>query len=310
VPPPLEELSPFTAPIPQVRESAPVPPAEPPPAVFEPPPPDLDDVPTAPFEFPIHLYRVGSVPEPPAEPTAPEPPATPPPVFAPEPADVPPPAAAATEPPPPPEPEPPPPPPAAEPPLVSATLAQLYETQGYAADARETYETLAASEPDGARASELRERATRLPAGERTDHPHLRRLARRFPLREEATANDIHAIIRALVESTEGIRAATLTDLEGLPVVTAGPGARDPGQEILVAELTSFLKGVGRAAGEVGAGALSGLTFLPRQRGLLAHPARRSGRGPRRSTLGSRSRRARPEPRGALSAERGNRRPR
>jgi len=63
------------------------------------------------------------------------------------------------------------------------------------------------------------------------------------------------------VDSTEGIRAATLTDLEGLPVVTAGPGAREPGQEILVAELTSFLKGVGRTAGEVGAGALRAVTF-------------------------------------------------
>jgi predicted regulator of Ras-like GTPase activity (Roadblock/LC7/MglB family) len=63
------------------------------------------------------------------------------------------------------------------------------------------------------------------------------------------------------VDSTEGIRAATLTDLEGLPVVTAGPAARESGQEILVAELTSFLKSVGRTTGEVGAGSLRSMTF-------------------------------------------------
>jgi predicted regulator of Ras-like GTPase activity (Roadblock/LC7/MglB family) len=61
------------------------------------------------------------------------------------------------------------------------------------------------------------------------------------------------------VEGTEGIRAATLTDLEGLPVVMAGPRARDASMETLVAELTSFLKNVRRTMGETGAGELDGL---------------------------------------------------
>jgi predicted regulator of Ras-like GTPase activity (Roadblock/LC7/MglB family)/Tfp pilus assembly protein PilF len=151
--------------------------------------------------------------------------------------------------------------PVPETPIVTETLAAIYESQGFSADARETYRTLAESEADDARARALREKAAALPAAERADRPHLRRLARRFPKRKEATPNDLHAMIRALVDSTEGIRAATLADSGGLPVVTAGPVAREPGQEILVAELTAFLKSVDRAAGEVGAGALRAVTF-------------------------------------------------
>jgi predicted regulator of Ras-like GTPase activity (Roadblock/LC7/MglB family) len=43
--------------------------------------------------------------------------------------------------------------------------------------------------------------------------------------------------------------------------VTAGPAAREGGQEILVAELTAFLKNVGRSASEVGAGRLRSLAL-------------------------------------------------
>ncbi len=241
------EVPPFTAPIRQVRETAPAAAIPPAPEPFDVAgsEPDVDDVPTAPFEFPVHLYRVGSAPEPPSpSPAEPEPVAPAaaaltrgePVSFAPEE------------------------PPAGEPPLVTETLATLYESQGFAADARETYRTLAETEADEARARSLRDKAAALPA-ERADWPHLRRLVRRFPKRSEAGANDIHAIVRALVESTEGIRAATLTDLEGLPVVTAGPAARESSQEVLVAELTSFLKNVGRTADEVGAGRLRAMTF-------------------------------------------------
>jgi predicted regulator of Ras-like GTPase activity (Roadblock/LC7/MglB family) len=232
------QASPFTAPIQQVIETAPaftLPPPHPP---FEVSPPeiDFDDVPTAPFQFPVDLYRVGSSPgaAPAASLEAPAPEAAA--SFAPAP----------------------PPPDFSEPPLVTPTLAALYESQGFAGDARETYRTLAETEDDEARAGALRDRVAALPR-ERRDWPHLRRLARRFPKRPDATANDLHAMIRALVESVEGVRTATLTDLEGLPVVTAGPGARESGQEVLVAELTSFLKNVGRSAGEVGAGRLRSL---------------------------------------------------
>lgn len=226
-------VPPFTAPIAQLRDTVPpfTMPAAPLPIEVSPPEVDLDDVPTAPFEFPVDLYRVGAPPEAPA------------------------PSAAVT-----PDPIPPPPPDFTEPPLVTPTLAALYEKQGFAADARETYRTLAETEADEARSRALREKAAALPA-ERRDWPHLRRLARRFPKRTDATANDLHAMIRALVESIEGVRAATLTDLEGLPVVTAGPGARESGLEVLVAELTSFLKNVGRSAGEVGAGRLNSLAL-------------------------------------------------
>lgn len=241
------EIPPFTAPIPQARETMPaaaVPPAPPGPATPEPhavsaPEPDVSDVPTAPFHFPLNLYKAGSAPEPsppPAEPESAAPAAGDASGSGPE-------ASAA-----------------GEAPLVSGTLAGLYETQGFVADARETYRTLAETEADEARARALREKAAALPA-ERTDWPHLRRLSRRFPKRVEASANDLHAIVRALVESTEGIRAATLTDLEGLPVVTAGPAARESGQEVLIAELTSFLKNVGRTADEVGVGRLRAMTF-------------------------------------------------
>jgi predicted regulator of Ras-like GTPase activity (Roadblock/LC7/MglB family)/tetratricopeptide (TPR) repeat protein len=219
------EIPAFTMPIQQIRdeiEAAAFPPPAPPasePAAVAGSEGDLDDVPTAPFEFPAHLQRVGAAPEPaPGEP-------------------------------------------ASGPPAVTETLAAIYESQGFSAAARETYRALADSEADEARARALREKAAALPATERADRPHLRRFARRFPKREDATANDLHVVIRALVDSSEGIRAATLTDLEGLPVVTAGPAAREPEQEILVAELTSFLKGVGRTVGEIGAGTLRGMTF-------------------------------------------------
>ena len=56
-------------------------------------------------------------------------------------------------------------------------------------------------------------RPAALPPAERTDHPRLRRLARRFPKRPEATVDDLHGLLSNLVEGTEGIRAATLTDL-------------------------------------------------------------------------------------------------
>ena len=150
----------------------------------------------------------------------------------------------------------PPQPPAAAAPLVSETLANLYLAQGHVAEAQETYRTLAETAPDVARARALNEQAASLPAGDRTDHPRLRRLARRFPKRPEATVDDLRGILRGLVEGTQGIRAATLTDLQGLPVVMAGPSSADAAMETLVAELSSFLKNARRTASETGAGEL------------------------------------------------------
>jgi predicted regulator of Ras-like GTPase activity (Roadblock/LC7/MglB family)/tetratricopeptide (TPR) repeat protein len=144
--------------------------------------------------------------------------------------------------------------------VVSETLADLYRAQGHMADARETYRSLAEAAADGERARALREKAAALPLAERADHPRLRRLARRFPKRQEVTADQLHGLLSNLVEGTEGIRAATLTDLEGLPIVVAGPSARDVAMETLVAEVSSFLKGVRRTTDETGAGELESLT--------------------------------------------------
>ncbi|MCM3875403.1 MAG: roadblock/LC7 domain-containing protein, partial [Thermoanaerobaculia bacterium] len=74
--------------------------------------------------------------------------------------------------------------------------------------------------------------------------------------RMEVTVDHLHGLIAGLVEGTEGIRAATLTDLEGLPVVMAGASSRDSAMETLVAELSSFQKNVRRTTAETGAGEL------------------------------------------------------
>jgi predicted regulator of Ras-like GTPase activity (Roadblock/LC7/MglB family)/thioredoxin-like negative regulator of GroEL len=157
-------------------------------------------------------------------------------------------------------------------PLVSETLGDLYRAQGHLADARETYRTLAETAADETRARALREKAAALPPAERTDHPRLRRLARRFPKRPEATVDHLHGLLSNLVEGTEGIRAAALTDLEGLPVVMAGPSSRDAAMETLVAELSSFLKNVRRTTAETGTGELESLVVAGPNGGVVVSP--------------------------------------
>jgi predicted regulator of Ras-like GTPase activity (Roadblock/LC7/MglB family) len=157
-------------------------------------------------------------------------------------------------------------------PLVSETLGDLYRAQGHLADARETYRTLAETAADEARARALREKAAALPPAERTDHPRLRRLARRFPKRPEATVDHLHGLLSNLVEGTEGIRAAALTDLEGFPVVMAGPSSRDAAMETLVAELSSFLKNVRRTTAETGTGELESLVVAGPNGGVVVSP--------------------------------------
>jgi predicted regulator of Ras-like GTPase activity (Roadblock/LC7/MglB family) len=163
-------------------------------------------------------------------------------------------------------------PPAKGEPLVSETLGDLYRAQGHLADARETYHKLAETAADEARARALREKAAALPPAERTDHPRLRRLARRFPKRPEATVDDLHGLLLNLVEGTEGIRAATLADLEGLPVVMAGPSSRDAAMETLVAEVSSFLKNVRRTTEETGTGELESLAVAGPNGGVVVSP--------------------------------------
>ena len=76
-----------------------------------------------------------------------------------------------------------------------------------------------------------------------------------------STVDDLHGLLRDLVERTDGVRAATLTDVEGLPVVTAGSSAHDAATETLAAELSSFLKNVRRTTAETGAGELESLAI-------------------------------------------------
>jgi predicted regulator of Ras-like GTPase activity (Roadblock/LC7/MglB family)/tetratricopeptide (TPR) repeat protein len=226
-----------TAPIAAVREESAV--ERDPFALDEPPgEPDVpEEAATAPFTFPVDLYRTVARARSSAE-TAPfDIPDAPP--------DEPPSGTAA------------PPAPAAEAvPLVTETLGDLYRAQGHLAEARETYRTLAESAADEDRAHVLREKADALPRGARADHPRLRRFARRFPRLTEATVDDLQALISSLVERTAGVRAATLTDLEGLPVVMAGASSRDAAMETLVAELSSFQKNVRRTTAETGTGEL------------------------------------------------------
>jgi predicted regulator of Ras-like GTPase activity (Roadblock/LC7/MglB family)/tetratricopeptide (TPR) repeat protein len=238
-------LSPFTAPIASIREQP-----EPEKAPFalaesEAEPDFPEEEATAPFTFPVDLYRTEAatfststsvetapfdVPD--ARPEAP----------------------------------------AKDVPVVSETLGDLYRAQGHLADARETYRTLAETAADEEHARALREKAAALPPAERTDHPRLRRLARRFPKRPEATVDDLHGILSNLVAGTEGIRAATLTDLEGLPVVMAGPSSRDAAMETLVAELSSFLKNVRRTTAETGTGDLESLAVAGPNGGVVVSP--------------------------------------
>ena len=84
--------------------------------------------------------------------------------------------------------------------------------------------------------------------------------------------DDLHGLLVNLVEGTEGIRAATLTDLEGLPVVMAGPSSRDAAMETLVAELSSFLKNVRRTTDETGTGELESLAVAGPNGGVVVSP--------------------------------------
>jgi len=238
-------LSPFTAPIASIREQ-PAPEKAPFTLAEREEEPDVpEEEATAPFTFPPDLYRTEA-----ATPSAG-------PSVEAAPFDV---SDARPE------------VPAPEEPLVSETLGDLYRDQGHLADARETYRTLAEAAADEARARALREKAAALPPAERTDHPRLRGLSRRFPRRPEATVDDLQGLLLSLVEGTEGIRAATLADLEGLPVVMAGPSSREAAMETLVAEVSSFLKNLRRTAAETGAGELESLAVAGPNGGVVVSP--------------------------------------
>ncbi|HKC24054.1 MAG TPA: hypothetical protein VKF32_04895, partial [Thermoanaerobaculia bacterium] len=152
-------------------------------------------------------------------------------------------------------------PPAPGPPAVTETLADLYRQQGYATDARAAYEALASAEPEPERRRSLKEKADSVGAAPLpTAEARLRAWLARLPAPAAARFEDIGGLLNELVARAEGVQAVALTDLEGLPVVSAG-ASDTPELEVLVAELTAFCKGVGRIDGELGTGALAALSL-------------------------------------------------
>ncbi|MEO6323930.1 MAG: tetratricopeptide repeat protein [Thermoanaerobaculia bacterium] len=146
-------------------------------------------------------------------------------------------------------------------PVITETLAELYRTQGYVADARETYQGLAESERDPARAREYRERAAQLPVEPmRSPVARLKGWASHLPSAPTTRIEDLGRVLEDLVESVPGVRAVALIDREGLSLVAAGDELASSSMEVLTAELTAFWKGVHRTRDEVGAGLLSCLT--------------------------------------------------
>jgi predicted regulator of Ras-like GTPase activity (Roadblock/LC7/MglB family) len=144
--------------------------------------------------------------------------------------------------------------------VVTETLADLYRAQGYAAEARDAYSSLAEREGDAARRAALLEKAAAGAAPPSTPEARLREFLSRLPARRGTGIDDLAGVLRDLVSRVDGVTAATLTDLEGLPVVSAGRDS-DAELEVLVAELTAFWKSVGRIDGELGAGSLETLAL-------------------------------------------------
>lgn len=149
------------------------------------------------------------------------------------------------------------------PPRVTETLAELYRSQGHLAEARDAYLELARLETDPARAQALAFRAAAIlvPAPAPSPADRLRRMSERAAGLRMATSDlDLDSVVKRLVASSGGgIRVAVLTDLEGIPIVEAGSERGGGAQEVLVAQLTAFCKGMARTAGDVGAGRLDGL---------------------------------------------------
>jgi predicted regulator of Ras-like GTPase activity (Roadblock/LC7/MglB family) len=158
-------------------------------------------------------------------------------------------------------------PPAAAPsPAVTETLADLYRDQGYVSDARAAYATLAGSAPDETRRRELAEKAeTAARAPLATREARLRAFLSRVPA--TPGSSDMATLLQDLARK-EGVVSAALTDLEGLPVFSAGD-VDSAELETLIAELTAFWKGVGRIDGDVGTGPLHALSLSARNGGAI-----------------------------------------
>jgi len=146
-------------------------------------------------------------------------------------------------------------------PLVTETLAELYRSQGYSVEAGEVYRTLAASTPEAGAAREFEEKADAMKREAAGPRARLRSFLSRFPARRPVTLDDLSAALNDVVLGTPGLAVVALTDREGLAVVTRGSSRNGGATEILVAELTSFFRSVGRSGAEVGGGPLKSLSL-------------------------------------------------
>jgi len=149
-------------------------------------------------------------------------------------------------------------------PLVTETLAELYRSQGYLTEAREVYLALAASatDPEASRAFARKAEALRVTREHQATKKRLEGLLTPFTPPPPLATEDLSALLRSLVAEVPGLRAAALTDREGLPVVTEGLRGNGESLEVLVAELTSFVKSVGRSGAEIGGGPLRSLAVV------------------------------------------------
>ncbi|MGE5346753.1 MAG: roadblock/LC7 domain-containing protein [Acidithiobacillales bacterium] len=149
-------------------------------------------------------------------------------------------------------------------PLVTETLAELYRSQGYLVEAREVYLALAASatDPEASRAYARRAEALRASRQNAVVRKRLEGLLIPFQPPAPVATEDLAALLRSLVAEIPGVRTAILTDREGLPVVTEGLRENGETQEVLIAELTSFVKRVGRSGAEIGGGPLRSLAVV------------------------------------------------
>ena len=149
-------------------------------------------------------------------------------------------------------------------PLVTETLAELYRAQGYLSEAREVYLALAASatDPEASRAYARKAEALRVSRQHAAVRRRLESLLTPFPPPAPLATEDLSALLRSLVAEIPGLKAAVLTDREGLPVVTEGLRENGESLEVLIAELTSFVKHVGRSGAEIGGGPLRSLAVV------------------------------------------------
>ena len=149
-------------------------------------------------------------------------------------------------------------------PLVTETLAELYRSQGYLAEAREVYLALAASatDPEASRTFARKAEALRATREHETVKKRLEGLLAPFSPPPPLATEDLSALLRSLVAEVPGLRAAALTDREGLPVVSEGLRKNGESIEVLVAELMSFVKSVGRSGAEIGGGPLRSLAVV------------------------------------------------